>query len=119
MMRYEFSCSSTILSAYPIFLQLANALPRKTVVDSAMVATSNFKRRPCKNARLLRLSLECARVMMEEIPDEQARLLGGHLKQMGKTFSTSFLNILMHITSNGWRNKSQALIASEPQRLQH
>jgi len=41
--------------------------------------------------------------MMEDIPDEQAGPLGGHLKQMGKTFSTSFLNILVHITSNGWR----------------
>src|SRR5882724_10624385 len=33
MPRYKFSCSPTILSAYPLLLQLANALPRKMIVD--------------------------------------------------------------------------------------
>jgi hypothetical protein len=80
MTRYEFSCSPTILSAYPILLQLANTLPRKTIVDLSrgsrkqLRKKSSHKRKAAKaqsgpsvsNSKRARV-----RVEMEEIPDEQ------------------------------------------------
>src|ERR1700674_4982661 len=81
MTRYKFSCASTILSAYPILLQLANALQRKTIVDLShgsrkqLRKKSSHKRTAAKaqsgpsvsNSKRAHVQIE-----MEEIPNEQA-----------------------------------------------
>ena len=78
MTRYEFSCSSTILSAYPIFLQLINPLPRKTVVDLSHGSHKQLRKKAshkCKATKAQSVPLAStskrARVTMEETPDEQ------------------------------------------------
>ena len=81
MTRYEFNCSPTTLSPYPILLQLADALPRKTIVDLSrgsrkqLRKKSSHKRKAAKsqsgpsvsNSKRARM-----RVEMEKIPNEQA-----------------------------------------------
>ena len=67
-----------ILSAYPMLLQLANVLPRKTVVDLSCSSRKQLQKtasHKCKAAKAQSgpsaSTSKRARVMMEEIPDEQ------------------------------------------------
>ena len=119
-MRYEFSCSPTILSAYPILLQLANTLPRKTIVDLSrgsrkqLRKKSSHKRKAAKaqsgpsvsNSKRARV-----RVEMEEIPDEQAGGLSRSssmmsieslVRKVGKCslFTVYYLNCMCSLQEN-------------------
>src|SRR5882724_3858641 len=80
MTRYEFSCSPMILRAYPILLQLANALPRKMIVDLSCSSCKQLQKmssHKCKAAKAQSgPSVSNSRhahvhVNMEEIPNEQ------------------------------------------------
>jgi len=67
-----------LLNAYPILLQLANVLPRKTVVDLSRGSRKQLRKKTShkhKSAKAQSGSKR-ARVTMEEIPDEQAGGLG-------------------------------------------
>ena len=70
-----------ILSAYPILLQLANALPRKTIVDLShgsrkqLQKKSSHKRKAAKvqsGPSVSNSKCTCVCVKMEEIPNEQS-----------------------------------------------
>src|SRR5882672_1180585 len=68
-----------ILSAYPMLLQLANVLPRKTVVDLSCSSRKQLRKKASHKHKAANAQpgpsasiSKCARVTMEEIPDEQA-----------------------------------------------
>jgi hypothetical protein len=67
------------LSAYPIFLQLTNTLPRKTVVDLNHGSCKQLWKKALQKDKTAKAqsgpsasTLKCAWVTMEEISDEQA-----------------------------------------------
>ena len=74
MMRCAASCSPVLLNTYPILLQLANVLPRKTVVDLSRGSRKQLRKKTShkRKAAKAQSGSKRARVTMEEIPDEQA-----------------------------------------------
>ena len=84
MMRYVFSISLIILSAYEILLHLANALPRKTVVDLSHGSCKQLRKtgaHKCKTTKAqsgpLTSTSKCARTTTNVTPDEGESVPGG------------------------------------------
>src|ERR1700683_4714549 len=73
MMRYDPSCSPMLFNAYPILLQLANVLPRKTVVDLSCSSCKHLWKKTSHKCNTVKAQsgLKHTHVMMEEILDEQ------------------------------------------------
>jgi hypothetical protein len=63
-----------LLNAYPILLQLANVLPRKTVVDLSRGSRKQLRKKTLHKRKAVKAQSgsKRARVTMEEISDEQA-----------------------------------------------
>jgi hypothetical protein len=84
-----------LLNAYPILLQLANVLPRKTAIDLSCGSHKQLWKKTshkCKAAKAQSGSKR-AHVMMEEIPDEQ---VGG----LGHSFSMMSIESLVQKVNN-------------------
>ena len=101
MTRYEFSCSPTILSAYPILLQ-----PRKMIVDLSCGSCKRLQKKSLHKCNAAKAQSGPSgsnskrarvRVEMEEIPNEQ---VGG----LSCSFSMMSIESLVQKVSNNYNS---------------
>ena len=77
MMRYVDRISFIIVSTYPILLQLANALPRKTVVDLSRGSRKQLRKTTKAQAGPSTSTSKRARTTMNNTPNEGESVPGG------------------------------------------